>query len=262
MVSEKQRAINAWKEQVFAADPVRAEAWKQHDLKLHQFIKESVPEALAHTGEVSFDEHLVGVQSVLRAFGADEEIAKAGLFHSLYGTEGFQGYKFPILRRPEIRSLIGARAERMVWMFCVVDRKTFDDAVFAFEASKPNPDSLLARPELGRFPLPLRSDEEWLDFIEMVLADYIEQIEGAAEKANPVVGWEIGEAWAYRRTAYLKMADVLSKALGERGARIKQIVEDVYSRESNSTKHIVQEVTPTVTEAARDARDALKSIDL
>lgn len=37
-----------------------------------------------------------------------------GLFHSIYGTEGFQGFKLPFTNRKRIRALIGARAERLV----------------------------------------------------------------------------------------------------------------------------------------------------
>ena len=43
----------------------------------------------------------------------------AGLFHSIYGTEGFQGFTLPFDRRDDIRALIGDRAERLVWVFCV-----------------------------------------------------------------------------------------------------------------------------------------------
>ena len=98
--------------------------WQEHDAQLFQFLKESIPEALAHTGAAAFDDHLKGVQSVLRSWGAEETTATAGLFHSIYGTEGFQGYKLPFSKRGEIRQLIGAKAERLVWMFCVVDRFT------------------------------------------------------------------------------------------------------------------------------------------
>ena len=65
------------------------EAWAQRDVGLHAEMRKRVPAALAHNGEESFDDHLVGVQSVLRAWGAPEHITDAALFHSIYGTEGF-----------------------------------------------------------------------------------------------------------------------------------------------------------------------------
>ena len=36
-----------------------------------------------------------------------------------------------------------------------------------------------ARDELGRFLIPLQNEEEWLDFLELTLADWLEQVEGA-----------------------------------------------------------------------------------
>ena len=44
--------------------------------------------------------------------------------HPSIQNKGFQGYKLPFQKRAEIRQLIGAKAERLVWMFCVVDRFT------------------------------------------------------------------------------------------------------------------------------------------
>ena len=56
-------------------------------------------------GSITFDEHLKGVQSVLRCWGSDRALCDAGLFHSIYGTEGFQGYKLPFTRRKDIRNV-------------------------------------------------------------------------------------------------------------------------------------------------------------
>lgn len=57
------------------------------------------------SGSITFDEHLKGVQSVLRCWGSDLALCDAGLFHSIYGTEGFQGYKLPFSRRQDIRNV-------------------------------------------------------------------------------------------------------------------------------------------------------------
>ena len=42
-----------------------------------------------------------------------------------------------------------------------------------------------SRPELGRFQIIL-TKEEWLDYLELSLANWLEQVEGAATKANPL----------------------------------------------------------------------------
>jgi hypothetical protein len=71
----------------------------------------SVPPAWAHlaTGE-DFLSHLTGVEAVLRDWGEPEPVCLAGLFHSIYGTEGFQvpwcPPVFPFFRlsiRPSVR---------------------------------------------------------------------------------------------------------------------------------------------------------------
>ena len=99
------------------ASPSLVNEWEESDKRLHSFLASSLPEALEHTGTASFDKHLQGVQAVLRHWGADDDVARAGLFHSIYGTEGYQGFKLPFTKRKEIRALIGERSERLVWMF-------------------------------------------------------------------------------------------------------------------------------------------------
>ena len=40
---------------------------------------------------------------------APDPLGNAALFHSIYGTEGFQGYKLPLSHREEIAELCAAR---------------------------------------------------------------------------------------------------------------------------------------------------------
>jgi hypothetical protein len=37
-----------------------------------------------------------------------------------------QGFKLPLSSRPQMRALLGGRAERLAWIFCMVDRKSVD----------------------------------------------------------------------------------------------------------------------------------------
>ena len=51
---------------------------------------------VAHTGNGKFDAHLLGVRRVMMSWVPDDPaLADAGLFHSVYGTEGFQGFTPP-----------------------------------------------------------------------------------------------------------------------------------------------------------------------
>src|SRR5205807_2348343 len=57
------------------------------------------------------------------------ELCRAGMFHSIYGTQLFQGFKLPLERRPELREVIGERAERLAYLNCAMDRATLDAAL-------------------------------------------------------------------------------------------------------------------------------------
>ena len=37
-----------------------------------------------------FSDHLLQVEKVLEGWGVDKAVSRAGLYHSIYGTEGFQ----------------------------------------------------------------------------------------------------------------------------------------------------------------------------
>jgi len=123
---------------------------------------------------------------------------------------------------------------------------------------------LRARAELGAFAMPLKSHAEWLDFLTLSLADWLEQVEGTATKAvaRPVgdgVLWRQGEAWSYRREAYATMASIL----GEHGvAAAPAMHAAVYSREPHATRALVQPITPPMSVAAVAAADAIASAEL
>jgi len=222
-----------------------------------------------HTGSVAFDAHLRGVKAILRYWGSPQHIYNAGMFHSIYGTEGFQGFSLPLSEREAIRGLIGEQAEKLCWIFCMLDRSTFDEIVFNWKFndatttttnnSSEEQYTFLARPELGRFHIHLNRNE-LVDFIELTLADWLEQVQGAAETPSAIFQWKTGEAYAYRRTAYAKMAEILTH---ERRDRLEHIVnemhDDVYGTEGNATRHLVQLRTPPPSDAAKLALEALRS---
>ena len=73
------------------------------------------------------------------------------------------------------------------------------------------------------------------------LADWLEQVEGASEKSNPLFEWSKGEAWSYRRLAYSKMADILVKRRGLIIAR--DTLNAIYDVEPEATRHLHQPIT-------------------
>jgi len=231
------------------------------------FNKSMLPAVLEHTGSEAFDAHLQGVQAILRHWGAPAHLYNAGLFHSIYGTEGFQGFSIPLSDRDAIRNLIGDEAEKLCWIFCMVDRSTVDETVFNWnprdvneaEESTTSHYTFLARPELGRFEIHVNK-HEWIDFIELTLSDWLEQVQGAAETASDRFCWKAGEAYAYRRTAYAKMAEILSHERPDRlSSVVKETVAHVYGTEHSSTRHLVQLRTPPMSDSAKEALAALRS---
>eukprot|EP00607_Mallomonas_marina_P000867 CAMPEP_0182437676 /NCGR_PEP_ID=MMETSP1167-20130531/85208_1 /TAXON_ID=2988 /ORGANISM="Mallomonas Sp, Strain CCMP3275" /LENGTH=356 /DNA_ID=CAMNT_0024630679 /DNA_START=46 /DNA_END=1116 /DNA_ORIENTATION=+ len=304
-----------------------ANEWDTHDKDLLRFLDSLVPEGLWHNGAANFDEHLKGVQAILRNWRADEAVSDAGLFHSIYGTEGFQGHSLPLTLRPVVRKVIGDRAERLAWIFCVVDRYSVDLIIWnqtqhlnhlvspllpsltsalslspspslshdnhttdppynypylplsdfdqscstSISPSLSSPTStpsstasstvcLQSRAELGRFPICLKDEREWSNFLELTLSDWLEQVEGASLKQNDIMDWSLGGAWSYRREAYQRMAVWLHERERERLSVAIKMHEEVFAEEPEHTRHIHQVRTAPVSDAAKTARQAMTSM--
>jgi len=80
----------------------------------------------AHTGRTLYD-HLIGTYLILRSWGDDyveDHVAVAGMFHSIYGTTYFKHQTTD--NRNEIRDLIGSKAEKLVWAFCLLGQPRKD----------------------------------------------------------------------------------------------------------------------------------------
>lgn len=144
-------------------------------------------ESIGHTGK-TYLTHLIAVCRLLEEQGCDEAVCRAGLFHSIYGTERFQGFTLPLERRGEVRQLIGERAEHLAWLNCVMDRASFDAAV------RDGTGTLRNRIDGTEIPV----DEAVLDDLARVhLFDWLEQ----APRSK--FGWD------YRKEAYRRLAERL-----------------------------------------------------
>ena len=74
-------------------------------------------------------EHLRGTHDLLHAWGNDQAVCAGGLFHSIYGTQAYQTQSASLEDRQRIRAVIGARAERLAFLFCVSNRGEFFEAL-------------------------------------------------------------------------------------------------------------------------------------
>ncbi len=148
-------------------------------------------EGVPHTDK-SYLAHLIAVYRILESQGYSPDVCRAGMFHSIYGTEKFQGFTLPLDRRDEIRALIGDRAERLAYLNCAMDRASFDRALSQRGETYRITDRVTGEPvELSR--------ADFDDLCRVHLFDWLEQVPRSRE-------------WDYRRAAYRKMAERLGPA--------------------------------------------------
>ena len=151
-------------------------------------------EQISHT-QKNYLAHLINVHKLMQTNGYDEDLCRAGLFHSIYGTEKFQGFKLTLDRREELVEMIGNRAERLAYWNCLMDRGSLDELLGQTTA----PYMLRNRETAETMPLTQR---EFDDLCCVHLLDWLEQ----APRSR--FGWD------YRRQAYRQMAERLGgKAL-------------------------------------------------
>jgi hypothetical protein len=164
----------------------------QKDFKrLTDFFLASGAEQVGHT-QKSYLAHVIGVYRDMEAAGCTEEVCRAGMFHSIYGTQRFQRFALPLTRRPEVRALIGERAERLAYANCTMDRASFDRAL----EQGSGPYQILDRLTGEEITL---TAEDFEDLCRVHLYDWLEQVPRSKE-------------WSYRRPAYRGMATRLGGA--------------------------------------------------
>jgi hypothetical protein len=112
------------------------------------------------------------------------------MFHSIYGTQQFQGFKLAVERRHEVRGLIGERAEQLAYLNCAMQRETFDAAVA--DGREPH----VFRDRLTGEEVRLCT-EDFDDLCRIHLYDWLEQAPRS-------------QKWDYRRAAYRRIAERLN----------------------------------------------------
>lgn len=145
-------------------------------------------DSVPHSGEKGFLAHLIGVYKDLEAWGCNSDICRAGLFHSIYGTEKFRRFSLPLDRRGDVQRLIGQRAERLAFVNCVMDRASFDRLI-----TTSGPYHIKNRESGETIEL---DERDFNDLCTVHLCDWLEQVPRSQQ-------------WDYRRQAYQDMADRL-----------------------------------------------------
>ena len=158
---------------------------------------------VAHSKRSLLD-HLLGVYEVLRLLECEEWLCRAGLFHSIYGTSKFQTAVVELSERGLIRSLIGERAESLVFLYCRVSKDSFVLSVLgqgqAWLADRDSGQTLAMKP--GEF-----HDLMWLQ-----LADGLEQYTRlGGESVNQVIFSRLASRLGSHATAALSRFQVFAQ---------------------------------------------------
>jgi hypothetical protein len=74
-----------------------------------------------HSGRTLY-EHLRGTRDLLSRWGCEEDACLAGLYHSIYGTNAFRRASMDAGNRDQVRRVIGADAEKLVYLFHILER--------------------------------------------------------------------------------------------------------------------------------------------
>jgi hypothetical protein len=156
-------------------------------------------EQVPHT-QKSYLAHLIAVYRDLKEQGCAEDVCRAGMFHSIYGTEKFQGFTLPLERRGEVRALIGDRAEYLAYLNCAMDRPSFDLAI----DQRVEPYQFVDRITGAEVSL---TQDDFDDLCRVHFYDWLEQVPRSHE-------------WDYRRSAYRRMAERLGQAAEENFDRV------------------------------------------
>ena len=168
------------------------------------YFKALAVEDLEHSGGTYLG-HCAAVYRDMKKWGASEELARAGLFHSIYGTILFDRFALPLEKRQEVQELIGERAERLAYLNCAIEYDSFDRDVGEGGA----PYRMLDRFTGETIKL---SAQERADLLAIHLCDRLEQAPRSRD-------------WEYRPKGFLRMARVL-------GGPAADAFDSVYARAS------------------------------
>jgi hypothetical protein len=69
--------------------------------------------------------HLIGVETLVRAWGGSDLLALAALGHATYGTHGFEPHILELEDRSQLADTIGPEAEAFVYFYASCDREAF-----------------------------------------------------------------------------------------------------------------------------------------
>ena len=172
--------------------------------ELIEFLTREGTAEVQHDSKIEFMAHLVGVHKVLVSWECSDTVCLGGLFHSIYGAEGFDEGALDLGHRLEIRALIGTEAERLAFVNSSMTYDSFDETLRA------GPPHHVVNRFTGA-PIEL-TDQEFADLSRIQLADWLEQVERTPG------------GWDYRRGVYRTVSERL-------GGPALALYDEVFARE-------------------------------
>lgn len=91
---------------------------KEYDNRAVNVLKK-ITVNIPHSNTTLFD-HLYKTYKILKSHGCTEDVCLAGLYHSVYGTEFYSRLQ---LERDEVKSIIGEKAEQLVYEFSLLNNR-------------------------------------------------------------------------------------------------------------------------------------------
>lgn len=88
---------------------------------LCDYLRKLGARKIRHSG-TTFYAHLLGTAELLTQWDQNDHVIKAGLYHSIYGTEYFKQGLIQVTERNKIVELLGNEAEELVYLFCYLKR--------------------------------------------------------------------------------------------------------------------------------------------
>ena len=131
---------------------------------LLQILRDVQTDETDHLAGTLLD-HLVGTHDVLEGWGLSRDVCNAGLFHSVYGTQLFDVQSVTYDQRANVRNAIGTYAERLAYLFSVIDRNMLFPQI-----DQPKPRVY----DRVRHQIEMLTAAELRDLIEIEIANFVE----------------------------------------------------------------------------------------
>jgi aspartyl/asparaginyl beta-hydroxylase (cupin superfamily) len=133
---------------------------------------------LGHAHARSLCEHLLSTRQILARWSLPVWIQNAGALHSVYSTDVYKRQLIPLSERSSVRSFIGSRAQRAVFLFCTLPRQGLFSALERRGDSEDTAEDLVVKSNAGNAQE--RLSQEDVDALLLVhMANEAEQAQAA-----------------------------------------------------------------------------------